>query len=158
MSHLQRAGGRFGKQSPWRRFERRLSGKCSRIVTPDTVVASSRRQDTCCWALLSQFLIHKVWSWGPRISLLIMCSWPGLGNCCPWIDIKRVKHTHCLSKLRLAVQSTGLEKEMGAELFLGLVSKHLMGSKADLWIQPPILVVPLACWPIYVLHWRNPRL
>lgn len=75
-------------------------------MTPDTVVASSRRQNTVSD---SQSLELEPENFPSHQVLLAWFGYPG----CPRIDIKRVKFAHCLS-----VQSRGWEKEMGAETFL----------------------------------------
>lgn len=91
-------------------------------MTPDTVVASSRRQNTVSD---SQSLELEPENFPSHQVLLAWFGYPG----CPRIHIRRWEQRR----------------------FLGLVSKHLMpGSKADLWIQPLITAVLFACWPIYI--------
>lgn len=115
-------------ESPWRRFERRLS---------DTVVASSRHQNTVSGSQSLEL--------GPENfpSHQVLLAWLGELQ-----SKDRCKESKAPTLSFCAVQGVGGD---GSRAVLGLVGKHLVpGSKADLWAQPPILAVPLACWPIYI--------
>lgn len=164
-----KAGGRFGRQSPWRRFGRRLQGKCSEgcdFRYMHTVALCS--QDSSCQT--AGFRTHV---WGPtltvsdlqsleqglRISLshqaLLVQSGELLSQKVEEFEESRKPTLTLQDESCCSVQGDWRRRWREEQSFLGLISKHLVpGPKAC--VCTAFHTCCSSClWPIYILYRKN---